>query len=85
MPARRIPDRTLIAGGLEDPPAQQEELDHARYCLSGDRHRLFHADGRLCARRFKGVGPMFDLLLGAAVALSLAAYLVAALLRPEKF
>ncbi|WP_425285159.1 K(+)-transporting ATPase subunit F [Aureimonas jatrophae] len=62
----------------------RKEGSHVRSDLPGRGAGLFCVDGRLRALG----GPsltMFDLVLGGAVALALAAYLVYALARPERF
>ncbi|WP_199266496.1 K(+)-transporting ATPase subunit F [Antarcticirhabdus aurantiaca] len=62
----------------------RKEGSHVRFSVPGHGAGLLRPDGRLCALG----GPsltMFDLVLGGAVALALAAYLVFALVRPERF
>ncbi|WP_370640141.1 K(+)-transporting ATPase subunit F [Aurantimonas sp. HBX-1] len=62
----------------------RKEGSHVRSTLPGRGAGLLRADGRLCALGRAGL-TMFDLVLGGAVALALAAYLVFALVRPERF
>ncbi|WP_084539858.1 K(+)-transporting ATPase subunit F [Azorhizobium doebereinerae] len=64
-----------------------KEVSHGRRPLSSHRSRLLRPHGALHPLGGAGLKerPMFDLILGAAVTLGLAAYLLAALVRPERF
>ncbi|WP_425375003.1 potassium-transporting ATPase subunit F [Oharaeibacter diazotrophicus] len=75
----------LCRSGLLDPMSEPGGI-HAGHRLSRRRPRLLRGDGALRplgGRRLRPAMP--DLVLGAAVAAVLALYLVAVLIRPEKF
>jgi K+-transporting ATPase KdpF subunit len=65
--------------------ATRKEGSHVRSSLPGRGAGLLHGDGRLCPLGRAGLTGMFDLILGGGAALGLAAYLVFALVRPERF
>ncbi|OYQ19477.1 K(+)-transporting ATPase subunit F [Elstera cyanobacteriorum] len=59
---------------------------HAGFSVPGRPRRRIFGSGRLCPGLRQGNRPMsLDLILGGATALGLLAYLLAALLRPERF
>jgi K+-transporting ATPase KdpF subunit len=65
----------------------RRENVHARYCHADFGERLFRASGRLhfSLRQIVSLTMPIDFILGGAVAALLLAYLVYALVRPEKF
>ncbi|WP_429812861.1 K(+)-transporting ATPase subunit F [Ensifer sp. B1-9] len=72
---------------MQDPDLNSPENLHVRYSFPCRRHRRFCRVCALCARAEPplGRGTMFEALIGLAVAVALAAYLVVTLVRPERF
>jgi K+-transporting ATPase KdpF subunit len=61
--------------------------DHAGPHLSQPRHRLLRGDGALCARRRTALEEaiMLEPILGLVIAVAIGIYLLATLIRPERF